>query len=298
VRDQGNVATENNSGSSPSVGVVIPCHDNSRELYGVLKALQSQTDYAETIVVVDDNSSSSEERKLRSLCLRFGALYKKLPSPQNRLETLGRRSQARNAGTQSLETDVVLYLDGDILLTPTYIEEIRHYHHVLHNVYIRARRFEIQAIDQTRGIDACLKTISTHLPRLSQRSVQYVISPDDFIWQQLYQSVYQDKWEWCASNNLSVRREYVAKIGYWDENFVGWGEEDMDFSFRLSQFGLTPAILISEAAAYHLEHPINHAANLLTLKRNAKYLLNKFPEVAAHREEAYKRYHLNVNDLS
>jgi GT2 family glycosyltransferase len=90
---------------------------------------------------------------------------------------------------------------------------------------------------------------------------------------------------------------YVAEIGYWDENFVGWGEEDIDFSFRLYKLGLTPTILIS-AAAYHLEHPINHAANIQTLKRNARYLLNKFPEVAPYRDEAYKRYDLNVYDFS
>lgn len=291
-----NLQTLNHSGSPlPSVGVVVPCHNNSRELYGVLKSLRSQTSQPETIVVVDDNSSSIEQRKLRSLCLRFRALYKKLPNPQNQLERLGRRSQARNAGTKSVNTDVVLYLDGDMLLTPTYVEEIRDYHRVLPKVYIRAQRFEIPAETQESGIDACLQTVSKQPTLGVRRDAEYVISPDDFVWQQLYRSLYQDKWEWCASNNLSVRREHVAAIGYWDENFVGWGEEDMDFSFRLYRLGLKPTILISEAAAYHLEHPIDHATNLSTLMRNAKYLLNKFPAIAPYREEAYKRYHLKIN---
>lgn len=297
MRTATNFQTQNHSESiSPSIGVVIPCHDNSRELYGVLKSLRSQTSQPETIVVVDDNSSSTEQRKLRSLSVRFEALYKKLPNPQNRLESLGRRSQARNAGTKCLNTDVVLYLDGDMLLTPTYVDEIRHYHQALPNVYIRAQRFEIPAEAQRGGLDACLRMVSTQSVPAVRRATAYVVSPDNFIWQQLYQSLYRDKWEWCASNNLSVRRAHVAAIGYWDENFVGWGEEDMDFSFRLHQSGLTPTILITEAAAYHLEHPIDHAANLSTLTRNAKYLLAKFPEVAPYREEAYRRLRLNLND--
>ena len=283
------------SSEYPTLGVVIPCHNNSRQLYGVLKSLIHQTVRPETIVVVDDNSDSWQESRLRSLCRCCRVYYRKLAAPRNRLEALGRRSHARNVGTVCLDTDIILYLDGDMLLDPGYVEAIKFYHRALPEVYVRGQRFSIPVTCQARGMEACLSAIGIPGETLS---LPYVTCPKDFVWQNVFEGAYRDRWEWCASNNLSVRREYVARIGYWDENFVGWGEEDIDFSFRLHKIGLTPILLVSNAAAaFHLEHDISHEANALALRRNAKYLLAKSPEIAPYREEAYGHYGITIQQL-
>src|ERR1700704_6539964 len=89
----------------PSLGVVVPCHNNSQQLYGVLTALNCQSTVAEAVVVVDDNSDPIEEQKLRALCKDLTASYQRLPPPRTESEALGRRSHARNAGTKCLDTD-------------------------------------------------------------------------------------------------------------------------------------------------------------------------------------------------
>jgi hypothetical protein len=114
------------TGSKPSLGVVIPCHNNSWQLSGVLMALKEQSTRPEAVVVVDDNSNPVEEQQLRSLCRKLAVSYRKLPPPQTDSEALGRRSHARNAGTRCLDTDLIPYLDGDVLLGPRYVEEIKY----------------------------------------------------------------------------------------------------------------------------------------------------------------------------
>ena len=280
-----------------SLGVVIPCHNNSWQLNGVLKSLDYQTVKPEIVVAVDDNSNPSEEVRLRYLCRRFGAVYTKLPDPRKRPEAFGRRSHARNHGTKALDTDLILYLDGDMLVSPGYIEEIKHYHAALRRIYIRGQRYSIYTAQQTKGMESCLAEVKKqHI--LRETLCSYITPPPDFVGKKAYQAAYYDKWEWCASNNLSVRKEHVSQIGYWDENFVGWGEEDIDFSFRLYRLGLTPIHLVSgNAASYHLEHHIDHETNTLTLKKNGSYLMSKFPELAEYRREAYSRYDVNIDDL-
>jgi GT2 family glycosyltransferase len=126
----------------------------------------------------------------------------------------------------------------------------------------------------------------------------YLAKSTEFVWKKAYRAAYYDKWEWCASSNLSVRNEAVSQIGYWDENFVGWGEEDIDFSFRLYKSGLTPIFLASNnATSYDLEHYIDHQANASTLAANARYLLSKFPEMVEHRKEIYAQYGVDIEDL-
>jgi GT2 family glycosyltransferase len=286
------------SGKSLSIGVVVPCHNSSRQLYGVLSALASQSSRPETVVVVDDNSDPAEELRSRTICGRFAANYQRLPPPRTASEALGRRSHARNAGTRVLNSDVILYLDGDMLLGPRYVEEIKHYHAALERVYIRGQRFCISTALQSMGMETCLNEVAKLRSSGQNTPPSYIADSPDFERETAYNEASYDKWEWCASNNLSVRKEYVSQIHYWDENFVGWGEEDMDFSFRLYRSGLTPIFLASDAAAsYHLEHRVDHKMNACTLATNAKYLLRKFPEVAALRMEAYARFGINADDF-
>lgn len=281
-----------------SLGVVVPCHNNSQQLHGVLSALTYQSTRPEMVIVVDDNSDPDEEQKLRWLCNSLAASYQKLPAPQTELEALGRRSHARNAGTKRLNTDLILYLDGDMLLGPRYVEEIKYYHAALQRVYIRGQRYCIPATLQAKGMEVCLnEATQQRLPRVAL-SPGYIVHSANFVWKKAYHAAYYDKWEWCASSNLSVRNEDVSQIGYWDENFLGWGEEDMDFSFRLYKSGLTPIFLTSDnAASYHLEHHVDHKANALTLRANARYLVNKFPEVAERRKDAYALYGISIEDF-
>jgi GT2 family glycosyltransferase len=281
-----------------SVGVVIPCHDNSIQLSGSLRSLAAQTITPEKVVVVDDNSNAQERVRLRHLCDAHSAIYHRLPLPRNCSEALGRRSHARNAGSRHLDTDLILYLDGDMLLAPGYLEEIRRYHVRLGRIYLRAPRYSISAAAQDRGIDLCLNQIGGQNMEGDIARVEYATPPSDFTWKKACDLGYYDKWEWCAGNNLSVRRTYADEIGLWDENFFGWGEEDIDFSYRLYQHGLVPILLVSpNAACYHLDHPVDHEKNRATLCANARYLLKKFPDIVEHRRRAYRLFEIDIDTL-
>lgn len=281
-----------------SLGVVIPCHDSSVQLSGVLRSLAAQTTRPEQVVVVDDNSNPQEGVRLRRLCASHSAIYHRLPPPVDRSEALGRRSHARNAGSRCLDTDLILYLDGDMLLGPGYIEEIRRYHVRLGRVYVRGPRYSISAAAQGRGIDECLNQIGSPDRAGDMAGVEYAMPPSDFTWKRAWGSGYYDKWQWCAGNNLSVRRSEAAQIGLWDENFFGWGEEDIDFSYRLHRHGLVPIFLASRhAACYHLDHPVDHKKNTSTLCSNARYLLKKFPEIVEDRRQAYRLFNIDIDTL-
>jgi GT2 family glycosyltransferase len=281
-----------------SLGVVIPCHNNSIQLSAVLRSLTAQTTRPEKVVAVDDNSNPQEEVRLRRLCDTYSAIYHRLPLPRNRSEALGRRSHARNAGSRLLDTDLILYLDGDMLLGPGYLEEIRRYHVRLGRIYLRGPRYSISPAAQGRGMDLCLNSIGRQDLEGDIAHVEYAMPPSDFKWKRVCGSAYCDQWEWCAGNNLSVRRNYAADIGLWDENFFGWGEEDIDFSYRLYKHGLMPIFLGSRnAACYHLDHPVDHEKNRSTLCANARYLLKKFPEIAEHRRQAYRLFNIDLDTL-
>jgi GT2 family glycosyltransferase len=106
---------------------------------------------------------------------------------------------------------------------------------------------------------------------------------------------YSPHWDFCASNNLSVRRNHVERIGFWDEAFRGWGEEDLDFAYRLFLSGCRPILPIDGPVfAYHLDHPVNQQANYDSLKKNAQYFIRKYPIMAEYRRKAYRLHGIIV----
>jgi GT2 family glycosyltransferase len=55
-------------------------------------------------------------------------------------------------------------------------------------------------------------------------------------------------------NNFSVWIDDVRAVNGFDEEYVGWGQEDDDFGRRLYLAGVRPAVLIGRAPATHLGH--------------------------------------------
>ena len=58
------------------------------------------------------------------------------------------------------------------------------------------------------------------------------------------------------SGNVSVRKEQLEKVGYFDESFVGYGAEDWEIGYRLYKNGMKFA-LDPLTVAYHQEHPVS-----------------------------------------
>ena len=100
------------------VSVVVPTHEQWPRLRLVLLGLtRIRTREAWELIVVDDGCSTpieelvARERRLASLPLRI-----------ERLERNGGRSRARNRGVEVARGDVCLFLDGDAVPHPDWLE--------------------------------------------------------------------------------------------------------------------------------------------------------------------------------
>lgn len=91
-------------------------------------------------------------------------------------------------------------------------------------------------------------------------------------------TVYNYKEKFLGSYLLFVPSTIIIENGMWDENFVGWGEEDIDYTYRIARKGyqiLSPRI--DGFLSLHLTHDVGSDSSLLL--KNARYLLSKFPDL-------------------
>ncbi len=86
---------------------------------------------------------------------------------------------------------------------------------------------------------------------------------------------------------IALRRNLVIEHQlYFDEEFHGWGVNDLEWSFRISRNRI-PIILCKDIHALHLPHTRNSIANNQTEKRNYMHFLRKWPSLDVELAKAF-----------
>ena len=99
--------------ATPSVTIVVPCHDDVERLPVCLAALRAQT-YADATILVVDLGSTDGSVEEAGAWLGDDAVLVAPPVPADR----DRRDWARHIGATAAETDLVLFVDADTVLAP------------------------------------------------------------------------------------------------------------------------------------------------------------------------------------
>ena len=119
-------------GPRPSLGIVIAAYNEATALPATLAALFAQTDPAQTILIADDGSNDATATLLQS---RYGfgaAMGGTLIGPAKDHPTLSwlrlphrGKATALNEALALIDTDIIVTVDADTLLSPTALEAMR-----------------------------------------------------------------------------------------------------------------------------------------------------------------------------
>lgn len=101
--------------SGPLVSAIIPTLEEEGYLPQLLETIANQT-YEPIEVVVGDSSPPDSAAKTREICQAYGAKYVYVPQLNV--------SRGRNAGAVEARGEALVFIDADVLLSPTYIEAV------------------------------------------------------------------------------------------------------------------------------------------------------------------------------
>lgn len=183
--------------TAPRVSIVVPCHNGGRFLDGLLASLGTQTfrDF-ETIIVDDGSTEAATSEKLEALGPGVRVVH------QEKRYLAG----ARNRGFLEAQADLVLPLDCDDLLEPSYLAE---------TVPLLENAPADVAFVFTHGRLA--GTLAGLLPRH--------LNPFD--------QLFLNQLPYC----MLIRKPAWQAVGGYDESMRG-GMEDWEFNIRMLRSGL------------------------------------------------------------
>jgi len=208
------------------ISVVIPTYNRLDTLRHVIPALVAQDLRPEAfeVIVADSNSNDGTAEYLAEIA-RTSPNVRHLPGPYTG------RASARNAGIAAARARLVLFTDADIIASSDLLSA-----HLARHA--GGRKAVIGCEIQVDSYDAYLRKRrdpvhedALHPPTRKQLS-----------------------WLYFMTGNCSVLRADLDHVGRFDEDFTGYGHEDLELGYRIQHAGI-PIEYAPEAVNYHW-HPV------------------------------------------
>ena len=233
------------------ISFVVLTYNRSDALLAVLRSLARQCHEGHEVVIADDGSNAKQVDLLFQNCPAFHCPVRHVWQPDSGFTA----SRSRNLGAYHATGNYLVFLDGDCVPGPTFVNA----HTLLaeKNCFVNGSRVllseqltrrvvnnQLDLLDQSLGfwINARLKGDSNKLLHLMRWPASLCRVQPTF------------KWKGIRSCNLAVWRQDFFAVNGFDETFEGWGHEDADLVLRLSHAGVKRKNGFFATEVYHLWH--------------------------------------------
>jgi glycosyltransferase involved in cell wall biosynthesis len=251
---------------SLDLSVITPTRNRAGMLARCLHYLSDQTLAPERyeLLVVDDASTDETPAVLEDAARAARCSVRAF-----RLERRTGVPGARNYALREARGDVIVFVDSDNFAAPSFLAGHLAIHRANARAVGRGPVIQTRSLDEPFAVRAGLLDMST---------------------------AYFD------TDNASVRREHLVKVGPFDEAFSPYGWEGLDLGLRLRALGLR-RVYRRDAALYHYQEPVSPESlgGLLTKEeeraRTAWLFYGKHPTLESRFALQFTPFHLALNTV-
>ena len=233
------------------ISFIVLTYNRTDALLAVLRSLARQCRAGHEVLVADDGSNAEQVDLLRQNCPEFECQVRHVWHPDSGFTA----SRARNLGAYHATGDYLVFLDGDCVPGPTFVNahtQLAEKNYLVNGSRVllserltqRVINNQIDLLDQSLGF-----WIKARFKGDSNKLLHLMGWPGS-----LYRLQRGFRWKGIRSCNLAVWRQDFFAVNGFDETFEGWGHEDADLVLRLSHFGVRRKNGFWATEVYHLWH--------------------------------------------
>lgn len=213
--------------NQPELTVVIPTYNRLDTLVHVIPSLLRQDLRAERYeIVVADSVSTDGTAEYLAETARQHPRLRHLPGPYNG------RAMARNAGLAGARGTVVLFTDADIIAESDLLSRHLAQHAAREGIAVVGMELQVSSLEEYERLHAHPNERRPLHPDTRRRL----------------------SWLYFLTGNASVRKSDLDRLHGFDENFTGYGHEDLELGYRLERAG-AEIVYDAKAVNYHW-HPV------------------------------------------
>ena len=280
-----------------NVSVIVITHAGNPKIIACLDSIFQQTCFPAEVILVEDSPSPS------SGAFEIYPIAEHLCLPQSRTG-VSRRSRCRRVGTKVASCPVLLYVDGDAIISPSVVESIVAWWQDRDPeegcLSLLVPDVELQAPEPPLEVtydwvcDQFAKGLSPAPGLYSSSGVGIIRSWYDSsatLGSGGHKVSETLSWRNVRSRCWSVMRDDVIGVGNWDGAYEGWGTEETDLAYRLHLHRAMRVRMLSLKGTYavHVAHAFDREVRTVEHARNEARLINKFPNLRAERMALARR---------
>jgi glycosyltransferase involved in cell wall biosynthesis len=239
-----------NSGTS----VIVSTYNEPECLCMVLTALKRQTVLPAEVLVADDGSPASTLDALSKIAgeLPFRLVHVRQPHAGFRL------ARSRNNAIHQAKGQFIAFLDQDTLphrlWLERYLKRLRPglvcTGYVLRLSEQAGAELNREAVAKGEFERWHTESAFDRLERMQRKYLFYTVCRRLGLGVKGRPAI--------AFGNAAICRDDLIKVNGFDEEYIGWGQEDDDLGWRLYFAGLRPVPLVNQALVSHIHHAPRH----------------------------------------
>ncbi len=225
---------------------------NWKEALGLsLKSVLHQNLLPLEVIVADDGSGEETGELIQAL-----AAHSPIPIVHSWQEDKGfRLARSRNQAIAQARGEYIILIDGDILLEKHFV--LDHHQFARPGFFVQGTRVLLnktlsEKVVQTGQLQS---TFCRHGVENRKNCLRSNILARLF-------SFKSRRLRGVRTCNFAFWRQDAVQVNGFNEEFVGWGREDSEFTVRLMNIGIRRQNIKFNALAYHLYHPISDRKHL------------------------------------
>jgi glycosyltransferase involved in cell wall biosynthesis len=230
------------------LSVIVTTYNRPSFLKKVLDSFFFQTRMPDEVLVADDGS----RRDTQYLIEEFA---KRAPFPVIHVwhEDRGfRLAKIRNKAIERSSGDYIIVIDGDCVINRYFISD--HEFLAERGCFIQGKRVLVKE----RAVTSFDCQHANSFPSLLKMALTGSLSNvHHLIRIPLNLTLKDKKLKGIKGCNMSFFREDIDAVNGYNENFVGWGNEDSELACRFFKYGLTKKVHPFMAVCFHLWHITN-----------------------------------------
>jgi glycosyltransferase involved in cell wall biosynthesis len=229
--------------ASMNISVIVTTYNWPEALNLALSSLLPQSVMPVDVVVADDGSKAPTKELIESWRARLPCALTHYWQEDDGC----RVARARNGAIAAARGDYLIFVDGDMVLHPRFVED--HRDAARPDCFIQGARPRLSMTTTAAMIASGNTSVSLFTPGMEHRG---------YALRNALLSKFASKAKMALGGvqgcNQSFWRQHLERINGFDERFVGWGPEDRELAARLLHIGVKRNYVRHLAVAYHLFH--------------------------------------------
>lgn len=236
------------------ISVIVTLYNRLEYARNIIQSLLHQTLMIDELIFADDGSKDDVVDVISDLIERCPFSIKHVYQ-----EDIGfRLARSRNNGARVATGEFLIFLDQDVILPDDFVEKVYEKRRKKRIVFSKAyltlekQKIEIQKIiDTNYNFNKIYDVIYT---KEDNKNFMKQVRRD-VINNFLYKLKLRKRGAKIAGLMFALYKEDYINIDGFDENYIGWGEEDDDFCNRFFKYGGTTQPVILKKCLIHMYHP-------------------------------------------